>query len=134
VDTLNTTPAVTGLPNGYYTVWIKDANNCADSATVDIGYDDCCTPYLPNAFSPNNDGKNDGYRLRYKGDVHILKFSIFNRFGERVFYLENQDGEWDGSYKGVPCEMGTYYYYLKFTCGSAQDKVLEMKGDVTLVR
>ena len=133
VDTL-TTPNITGMPNGYYTVWVKDVNNCQDSATVNIGYDDCCTPYIPNAFSPNNDGKNDVFRLRYKGDVHIIDFSIYDRFGERVFHLENQDGAWDGKYKGVPCELGTYYYFIKFNCGILLDKVQFMKGDVTLVR
>jgi len=129
-----TTPYLSGKPNGYYTVWVADINKCADSGTYKVGYDDCCTPYLPNAFSPNNDGYNDVYRLMYKGDVHIIQFSIYNRFGERVFFLDNQDGAWDGTYKGVPCDLGTYYYYLKFYCGNLDDKVQEMKGDVTLVR
>ncbi len=130
----STNSYVTGLPNGVYTVKVKDHNNCEDSATATVLYDDCCTPYLPNAFSPNGDGKNDIYRMVYKGDIRIIEFSIYNRYGERVFTTEYDERGWDGTFKGEPCDIGSYYYYIRLLCGNRHNKVLEFKGDVTLVK
>ena len=130
----NTNSYVTGLPNGVYTVKVKDHNNCEDSATATILYDDCCTPYLPNAFSPNGDGKNDVYRMVYKGDIRIIEFSIYNRYGERVFTTEYDERGWDGTLKGEPCDIGSYFYYIRLLCGNRHNKILEFKGDVTLVK
>ena len=129
-----TTAYISGVGNGIYTVHVKDANNCEDSASAKIGYDDCCTPYIPNAFSPNGDGKNDEFRVSYKGDVRIIEFSVYNRFGEHIFLSEYSTRGWDGTYKGVNCDVGTYYYYIRLICGSYGDKVLEFTGDVTLIR
>ena len=125
---------ITGLANGTYSVRVRDINNCEDSTSVTVTYDNCCTPYLPNAFSPNGDGNNDVYRMVYKGDITIIDFSIYNRFGERVFHTNNNTDSWNGTYKDEPCDIGSYYYYIKLYCGNKRNKVLEFKGDVTLVK
>jgi gliding motility-associated-like protein len=64
----------------------------------------------------------------------IISFEIFNRFGERVFQTYHHYAEWDGTYLGSPCDVGTYYYYAKIICGNGGDHILELKGDVTLLR
>jgi len=131
------TPAITGLQNGIYTLWVKDANNCADSSTYDVAYNDCCTPWLPDAFTPNGDGKDDIYRFRFVGDMYIVRFSIYNRFGQEVYNFTNSadlNQGWDGKFLGVPAEMGVYYYYAKIICGNKRDHIKELKGDVTLIR
>ena len=125
---------MTARANGNYTVWVKDRNNCRDSATAFIGYDDCCIPVVPNAFSPNGDGKNDIFRLRYKGDIRIIEFSVWNRYGERVFITEYSEDGWDGTYKGQPADMDNYYYYVRLLCGNLHNNIMEFKGAVTLVR
>jgi gliding motility-associated-like protein len=125
---------IIGKANDIYMVWVTDHNYCVDSATVRIGYDDCCIPYVPNAFSPNNDGKNDVFRLKYKGDIRIIEFSVFNRYGERVFTTSYTEDGWDGTYKGEPSDIGTYYYYVRLLCGNLHNNVQEFKGNVTLVR
>ena len=130
----NNTAMITGLSNGTYTVRVTDAHNCIDSATATILYDDCCTPYLPNAFSPNGDGKNDVFRMVYKGDIRIIEFAVYNRFGNRVFLAEYTEQGWDGTYNGEPADIGSYYYYIRLLCGNKHNKVLEFKGDVTLVK
>ena len=133
----STTAGIFDLKNGKYTVWVKDANNCTDSSTSTVDYDDCCNPILPNAFTPNGDGLNDIYRFRFTGDMYIVRFSIYNRFGEEVYNLTNTaniDQGWDGYYKGIPAEMGNYYWYAKIVCGNKGDHTKEMKGDVTLIR
>jgi gliding motility-associated-like protein len=134
---VQTTVSITGLPNGKYTVWVKDANNCSDSLASVVMYDNCCTPYIPNAFTPNGDGKNDDFRILFKGDMYIVTFSIYNRFGQQVYTISNTSDPnhgWDGKYKGVDAELGTYYYYAKIICGNRADHVVEFKGDITLVR
>jgi gliding motility-associated-like protein len=131
------TPGVSGLQNGQYTMSVTDANKCAATLTSEVKYNDCCTPYLPNAFTPNGDGKNDIYRFRFTGDMFIVRFSVYNRFGQEVYTLKGTsdlDQGWDGKLLGVPAEMGVYYYYAKIICGRNGDHVKELKGDVTLVR
>jgi gliding motility-associated-like protein len=131
------TIAITGLDNGSYGVWVHDAHNCNDSLRSDVGYDNCCTPYIPNAFTPNGDGKNDHFKILFKGDMYIIVFSIYNRFGQRVYSISNTNDQnlaWDGKLDGVDAELGTYYYYAKIICGNKGDRIVEMKGDITLIR
>ena len=129
-----TTPALTGLPNGSYSVLVTDANNCIGEATADIVYNDCCKPFIPSAFTPNGDGHNDVFHIRFKGDITLLEFSIYNRFGQQVFTTTNVDEGWDGKFAGNFQDIGTYFYYVKMICGNRNDHVLELKGDVTLIR
>lgn len=129
-----TTASVSGLPNALYTVWVNDENNCKDSIAALIAYDDCCKPYIPNAFTPNGDGLNDLFRVRFKGDMTLLRLSVYNRFGQEVFHTNNIQQGWDGKWNGVPQELGTYFYYIKALCGNKGDHVMELKGDVTLIK
>lgn len=123
------------LPNGWYGVVVKDSNNCTIWEKAEVKYSSCCTPYIPNAFTPNADGKNDIFRIGHHGDMIILDFKIYNRFGELVYSSEDPDGGWDGYYKGIKAELGTYYYYARIICGNdKKDKVIFMKGDVTLIQ
>jgi gliding motility-associated-like protein len=124
---------VNGVGNGAYWVVVTDANLCSDSALAVVGYDNCCRPFLPDAFTPNGDGRNDIFRLRWKGDVYNLNFSVYNRYGQRVFVSYQPDVGWDGTYGGKPCDMDVYFYDVKFDCGKEGNRV-EYKGDVTLIR
>jgi len=126
--------SVTGMPNGNYMVWVHDANNCADSLLSIIGYDDCCKPFIPSAFTPNGDGIDDYFRVRFKGDMKLISLSIYNRFGQRVYHSVYIDQGWDGTYDGVPLDLGVYEYFVKAICGNKGDHIVEMKGDVTLIR
>jgi len=136
-DPAQTTAGISGLANGSYTVWVKDVNNCSDSVTVQVTYDDCCTPFIPSAFTPNNDGRDDIFRIRFKGDMSIIIFSVYNRFGQMVYSVSNTsnaDQGWDGKFNGIPADVGTYFYYAKIICGNKGDHKVELKGDVTLIR
>ena len=123
-----------GLSNGLYSLWVKDINGCADSLTSEVYYDNCCTPSIPNIFTPNNDGNNDVFRVLYKGDVMIKEFSIYNRYGQRVFSTNNLNQGWDGTFNGQAEEMGVYYYMLRMVCGNLKNKEIFLKGDITLLR
>ncbi len=125
---------MTGLANGNYTVYIQDANGCKDTVVALLEYKDCCTPFMPSAFTPNGDGKNDLFRLVSKGDIRLKEMQIYNRFGQRVFISTNVADSWDGTFKGEPVDAGTYFYFLKANCGNNNERLVEFKGDVTVVR
>ena len=127
-------PSIFNLANSVYVLYVQDAHNCKDTATATIRFDNCCLPFIPNAFTPNNDGNNDRFRIKFVGDITIERFSIYNRWGQEVFFTKNPTDSWDGTYNDVPQDGGTFFYYLKGTCGNTSPTPLELKGDVTLIR
>ncbi len=86
---------------------------------------------LPNSFTPNRDGLNDCFGIRYYRDVQNLVFIIYNRYGVKIFETNNAAECWNGYYKGQPAEPGNYVYYLsaKTLCGD-----VVKKGNVLLIR
>lgn len=125
---------LSGMANGTYRVTVSDANNCIDSAIATIKYDNCCLLFIPDAFTPNNDGLNDFARIRVKGEFQLRNFSIYNRFGERVFETNNMDGGWDGNYNSTMQDIGTYNYYVRGICGNAGKEEVMYKGTILLIR
>lgn len=85
--------------------------------------------YVPNAFSPNGDGKNDLFKPIFSGDVSSLryKFAIYNRYGQQVFYTNNYQEGWNGTFQKMKCDLGYFYYYLQLGQNN-------LKGDVLLLR
>lgn len=121
--------------SGYIWLSAEDAYGCkgADSMYIDVKL--CCKAILPNAFSPNNDGLNDKFGIISNGNYKIYSFRIVNRYGREVFSTTNQNDSWDGTYNGQPQGMGTYYYYIRYSCEDDDaDNVVEERGDVTLVK
>ena len=110
---------------------VTDAYGCKSTSTKQLLTEPCCTVTFPNAFSPNNDDKNDYFRPMFSGYHRFQIFRVTNRWGQTVFESANSNPHWDGTYSGVPQDMGVYFYYLKYDCGG---KVMEVKGDVTLIR
>lgn len=68
---------------------------------------------IPNAFSPNGDGINDKWRITNLDFYPTAEVSVFNRYGQSVFYSTNYaSNPWDGNFKGKPVPVGTYYYIV----------------------
>ena len=116
-----------------YMVTVTDATGCSniDSVTIFINNNSSLARYMPNAFTPDGNGKNDCYGLKNWMYIQQLQFYIFNRFGEQVFATTNSNTCWDGTYKGKPALAGTYVYFIraKTTCG-----LEEQKGSFLLIR
>jgi gliding motility-associated-like protein len=116
-----------------YTVAGTAINGCSNTAsvTVIVDYNGKVSYSMPNAFTPNADGVNDCFRIKYFGQVQELQFFIYNRWGNKVFESSNPNDCWDGSLKGNPAEAGNYVYYIKAktACGP-----VERKGNVLLIR
>ena len=118
-----------------YLVSVTDTFGCTLTDTVKIEVDEltCDEPYIfvPNAFSPNGDGKNDVLYVRSE-ILQDFYFAVYSRWGEKVFECSNLEMGWDGTYKGKPCQNGVYDYYFSGTCVGGKTK--ELKGNVMLVR
>ena len=120
---------------GWYSV-VVDVNHCkaSDSVYIDFFDPNCsCSIYVPNAFSPNDDGINDEFKLISIHPLELKTFKIYNRWGNLVFDTTNMSDTWNGNYKGNPADVGTYYYYLKYRCLDT-NKEYFIKGDITLIR
>lgn len=88
---------------------------------------------IPTAFSPNEDEKNDFYKIVDKdGVITEFKLEIFNRFGEKVYSSEDINNGWDGYFKGVLLSSQVFDYYLEIKC--IGEKYLFEKGNITLIR
>lgn len=118
-------------PTMYYVLGIAD-NGCRsmDSVFVDIDYRD--NLFVPTAFTPNGDGKNDVFRVSNITFQRLLEFRVFNRWGQEIFSTNDISKGWDGSWKGVPQDMGVYQYLIRVAYPDGY--VETYKGDVTLVR
>lgn len=89
--------------------------------------------YIPNTFTPDNDGINDVFFA--KGDnITALHLEIFNRWGELVFSTDDMNESWDGTYKSLPAKTDLYNWKVSYktTCSAAF--ILEKTGHVTLIR
>lgn len=117
---------------GEYTLTIE--NRCGMfKDTAYATYKVCdCKAFLPSAFTPNNDGRNDKMGPVLNCKATSYEFIIINRFGEVVFRATDLKEKWDGSYKGRPADVGTYYYMMKIKNTSGTDEF--QKGDVVLMR
>ncbi|WP_276131958.1 gliding motility-associated C-terminal domain-containing protein [Polluticoccus soli] len=111
---------------------VTDTIGCRANDSAYINAQLCCDLYMPNAFSPNGDGKNDVFRVLTPGHNELVTFLIKNRFGETVFFTSDVNKGWDGIYMGEPQDVGTYFYYLQYKCADAS--IHDKKGDVVLVR
>lgn len=125
---------IAGMPNGTYGVKVLDSNECTVTDTGSIIYNDCCNVFVPDAFTPNGDGKNDKFHVLFKGDFQLKLLSVYNRFGQMVFTTTTLKDGWDGRTNGEPSDMGVYMYYIKGICGNGGTRQVEYKGDVTLIR
>lgn len=117
---------------GYITLQVTTPWGCRGADSVYVDAQPCCEAYLPDAFTPNNDGRNDVFRVITDGNHQITTFRILNRWGQVVFETANEKVGWDGTFGGTQQEMGTYYYYLKYRCVNGTE--IEKKGEVTLIR
>src|SRR5690606_27438289 len=87
---------------------------------------------IPSAFTPNADGKNDNLKVIGIGYREVKYFRVFNRFGQKVYEGNDFKTGWDGTFKGVPVELGTYFYSALIVDRFGEEILL--KGDVTLIR
>jgi gliding motility-associated-like protein len=87
------------------------------------------SPEIPNAFSPNGDGINDTWHIKYLESYPGATIEVFNRYGQRVFSSTGYDREWDGTADGKPLPVGTYYYIV-----NPKNNRKIFSGSVTIIK
>ncbi len=118
------------------TYWVQvTLGNCTSQDEKIIGeFPNCSCPiFIPNAFTPNNDGKNDFFSLVSKFPITLEYFKVYTRWGEEIFTTSNIEFGWEGNFNGKKCDVGTYFYIAKYKCNETGEDFLK-KGDVSLIR
>jgi len=99
---------------GCYRITAFDANGNESKPSEQVCSVNCPVYELPNAFTPNGDGKNDIYRPRKSCFIASVDFKVYNRWGQLVFQTTEPDINWDGNQlQGQKLPSGTYYYVCK---------------------
>ncbi len=121
---------------GHYNIILDVVNShgCHDYDTSLFVVEPEFTLYAPNAFTPNDDGDNDGFKLIGIGIINY-ELWIFDRWGEEIFYTDNQDTEWTGDvkYNGITAPNDVYIWKAYVTQHSWTEP-REYIGHVTLVK
>lgn len=100
----------------------------SETYTVTIGDSELL---CPNAFSPNDDGVNDIWKISYRS---LLDFKcwIFDRTGKQLYHYTDPSGGWDGTYRGKKVKPGVYYYVIQAT--GSDGKKYKKSGDINIIR
>lgn len=127
-------PVATPDATTTYCVLVTDANGCTGSDCTTITIDVACGElFVPNAFSPDGSNHPENEKLCvYHKCIKTMEFSIFTRWGEKVFTSDSQSECWDGTYKGKALNTGIYVYFLNATL--IDGTKVERKGDISLIR
>ena len=122
-------PIVFPFSSTSYTVTLVDTNGCVATDVVQVFVDG--TLYVPNTFTPNGDGINDGFRV-LATEVKTYRLIIFNRWGEEIYRTDKLYDSWDGRYNGTESPIDTYVWRVDLTEESGEERTLY--GHVNLVR
>ncbi len=122
-------PVATPTESTQYVVGGIASNGCVSFDTVRVGLDYRDNLFIPTAFSPNGDGKNDVFKVSNMTFQRYTEFRVFNRWGQEIY---NGNKGWDGMWKGVVQEAGVYTYLIRVAYPDGE--IETYKGDVTLVK
>jgi len=109
----------------------RSPSGCTDTATITIIVDPLDDIYIPTAFTPNRDGKNDLFTIA-GGNIQKMDLKIFNRWGQIIFAANSRSRGWDGTFAGKEQPTGAYVYNLSATLKDG--KVVKRKGTIILIR
>ncbi|ALL07133.1 hypothetical protein AQ505_17555 [Pedobacter sp. PACM 27299] len=110
-----------------YTLTVTDGESCASTDQVNVRL--IKNPQIPNTFSPNGDGINDDWKIKYMESYPQATIVIFNRFGTKVFSGDAKSKPWDGKFKGKDLPIGTYFYVIDPHNGRKT-----LSGSITILR
>lgn len=118
---------------GVYTLQVVDRNGCTGRDTIRVTTKKCpYSIYFPNAFTPNKDGHNDLFKPVITGNPVIYHFSIYNRWGQRVFSTTDPKKGWDGRIAHRDQESSAYIWICVYQFG--EEKENSSKGSFILIR
>ena len=124
-------PLASPLVTTTYTLKVTGDGGCEASAREKVTvFSDLV---MPNAFTPNGDGKNDLFRIPPSRSLDIIRFSIFDRWGAMVFTTSDGSEGWNGRFAGQPQPAGVYVWMIEYYNPITKQQVLR-KGTLELIR
>jgi len=124
---------LTVLTNGIYYAEVTK-NNCISTDSIQIRIIPSAVE-LPNAFSPNGDNVNEIFKPIVLGKISEFQFTIYNRFGERIFLSNDYLQGWDGNFKGRPCHTETYLWEISYhVMDPGYPSLIKQNGTIHLLR
>lgn len=117
---------------------ITASNRCAGiTQYLEVEEEDCgCYPFVPNGFTPNNDGRNDVFQVFSNCIIQDFQLSVFDRWGNRVYLSTDVNDGWDGTINGQDAPMGVYVWQMVYTSMDERGIMVTQttSGDITLVK
>ena len=129
-DGSNASHLVVNKP-GVYSVLVQD--QCGTGIDEVVITEKDCAVYFPSAFSPNNDGRNEQFKVLTQFQLPGYHLSVFNRWGQLVFETKDPSKGWDGRVKGELPDAGLFIWHCEFRMPSGST-VTRLKGAVLLIR
>ncbi len=125
-NTIVQNPTIKPTQTTLYTLKYIDGSSCTAYDTLRIRVVDpanvpCGEVFVPNAFTPNNDGRNDELGISNPYSMEkLLTFEILDRWGNRVFVTDDPFKAWDGTYSGQLVNPGLFIYRLRYMCAGVE--------------
>lgn len=116
-------------PGNYALKAINECGVATKTITITKGL---CDLMMPNAFTPNSDGNNDIFRVKYAQFIKQFKMQVFNRWGQMVYYGTDPHGGWNGNCNGTPQATGNYLWVISVI--DKQGRSAVYTGSVLLIR
>ena len=112
-----------------YYLEVTTAAGCSDVDSVRV----LVVPavFIPNSFTPNNDGTNDQWRIPALAAYPTCEVEIFNRYGQRIFYSRGYTSPWDGTFQQKAQPVGNYVYVIRLNNGR---QLQPFRGNLLLLR
>jgi len=120
-----------GNTTTYYVI-VSDDNGCTSMDSVIVELESICTDlFIPNVFSPNNDGQNDVFKI-YGSCVKEAVLTIYDQWGEKIFDASGDSPNWDGTYKGREFSSDVFMYKAKIILVTGDE--ISKTGNISLVK
>jgi gliding motility-associated-like protein len=110
---------------------VTNASGCADTTYITVVVEEETTIYVPNAFTPNGDGRNDFF-APVGTNINAFEMLVFDRWGNLIFQTNDIAKGWDGTFKGNKCQQDVYVW--RITYSDSRSKKHKLLGHVSLVR
>jgi gliding motility-associated-like protein len=118
------------IPGTYFLEAVNSCGSVSDTIVIKPG---TCKLFVPTAFSPNDDGKNEIFRILGYENIIEFNLEIFNRWGQKIFVSKNFNEGWDGKIKGGKQPAGVYAWILQYKIIN-KSETFRLKGTFVLIR
>ena len=119
------------IDSAYVTMTTSNEMGCTSDTTIAMPIS-IFAVWVPNAFTPDK-SDNNLFRTYTGNDIRDYSLYIYDREGRQLFYTDDKEGTWDGTFNGKKCQQGVYVWVVSYR-RLETDKVLQQKGTVVLLR